>query len=92
MKKNRIKTGDSVKVISGSFFGKTGKVVKVSKHNNFACLEEIFREKFVKSKNNEFRQGNSEENVSENELPKKKKVLIPINISNIKKHYVENKE
>lgn len=86
MKKNKIKSGDIVEIIAGSFFGKKGKVVRFKKANNSVYLEEIFREKFFKDNKTSYSKENSGSS-SESQISNKKKVLIPIDISNIKKVY-----
>ena len=43
-----LKTGDKVKIIAGANKGKSGKIVKMDKKNNLACIEGIgIRERHV---------------------------------------------
>ena len=43
-----LKTGDKVVVISGSFKGKSGKIVKMDRQNNKACVEGLgIRERHI---------------------------------------------
>lgn len=91
MKKSRVRTGDAVKVISGAFSGKISRVVRVDRSNNFVYLEEISRKKFFKSSNSLHKEGDDEKYVENDQFSKKKKILIPIDISNVKKRDSEEK-
>jgi ribosomal protein L24 len=79
---NRIKVGVIVKIIAGNFFGKEDKVIKFNRKENSVHLEGCFREKFIKNKKNK------------SDKAEKRKIFIPINISNVKlkKNSIEKKE
>ena len=76
---HKIRVGTIVKIISGSFSGNEGKIIKINRRKNLVYLEEYFRERFVKNRN-----WNLKEYKSGNESISKRKVYIPIDISNIK--------
>lgn len=76
-KKNKFIAGETVKVISGKFFGRIIKISKVDRKKRIAYSEEIFREKFVKK--------NSSDEKEQRIVSEKEKRMIPFDISNLKK-------
>lgn len=66
-----LKTGDTVKIISGSHKGKSGKIIKMDRENRKAFVENIgVRERHMSA--NQFRQGG------------KKTIHLGIDLSNLK--------
>jgi ribosomal protein L24 len=69
MKKSKIKTGSSVKVICGKYRNSVDIVKKVEKKNSLVYLENSRRVKFIKN--------------SKNTEEKTKEIFVPINVSNV---------
>jgi len=72
MAKFKLKSGNSVKVVSGKFNKTIGFIKKIDRNKEVVYLENISRVKFVKK--------NSK---SAEEKSKTKEILIPIHISNV---------
>jgi large subunit ribosomal protein L24 len=67
-----LKSGDKVTIIAGANKGKSGKIVKMDRKNNLACVEGIgVRERHFAT--NAYRQGG------------KKDIHVGIHVSNLKK-------
>jgi ribosomal protein L24 len=72
MAKFKLRSGNSVKVVSGKFRETIDIIKKIDRNNEVVYLESVSRIKFVKNSKSEEKNKN-----------KTKKILIPIHISNV---------
>lgn len=82
MAKFKLKSGNSVKVVSGKFRETVDVIKKIDRNNEVVYLESVSRVKFVKKSKSE-NNSKYQVNPKSEDKSKTKKILIPIHISNV---------